>query len=297
MNPIVWCGLNHAATAFFYPNPGGGTPSADQTLVGPITGQSLIWRYGVDEDYDPDALTARPLHIFLHGQASSEDAFFTSVWPQVLVAFADFQSNPATGLENGVWVSLRAQDSWYTNNAASEISYSEPGAWPIETMIIDELIPHLENHFVLNGVIFVHGFSMGGFGAGKLSLKHRDVFRGASLWQPPRVNSVVANWPVNFPTEFASIFSSSNTKVDLNTWQQICDVQRAVIISEAYPMYCMKGSGDPGLVAFNNAIVAVQGFGITLEVATAITTAHNLSQMADDGFAPLAIWLQDRITP
>ena len=285
--------------SFMYPNPGSGNASGDMTFVGPATNQSIVWRYGVDAAYDPDDDgTLYPILLFLHGQNSNEDAGMTAVWPQVKAANTAFAGNPATGMRTCIFVTVRAgANSWYTNNTASQSGFSTPGAFPIETMIVDELIAHILQHFRCNGVILLSGFSMGGFGAGELALRHRDVFRAVSLWQPPRVDSTAANWPGAFPTEYADIFSSSSARVDAHSWVQICDVQRAAIISEAYPMYCMLGSGDPGRVTWQNAINKVAGYGITLTSATATTTMHDLAQMADDGFAPLAIWYQQRIAP
>lgn len=286
-------GASALAQSFFYPNPGGGTPSADMTFVGPVTGQTITWRYAVDAAYDPsDAGTTYAVFLFLHGQGSNEDAGMTSVWPQVQAANTAFALNPANGMEPVVFVTMRAGDSWYTDNTASQSGFSTPGAFPIETMIVDELIPHVRRHFRCNGINILGGFSMGGFGSGELALRHRDVFAATSLWQPPRVDSTVFNWSVSAAADYANIFSSSNARVNAHSWVQICDVERAAIISEAYPMYCMKGSGDPGLAAWQNAINKVAGFGITLTQATATTTMHSLAQMADDGFAPLAQWYQ-----
>lgn len=294
---LAAAGANALEQSWKYPNPGAGTPSGDLTFVGQATGQTITWRYAVDAAYDP-ATTPRPVLLFLHGQASSEDAAMTAVWPQVLVANTAFAGNPATGMEPIIFATVRALDSWYTNNAAADVGFNEPGAWPIETIIMDELLPHIARHFNTDGRVLLGGFSMGGFGAGALALRHRQNIRATSLWQPPRVDSSVFNWSVSAPADYAAIFDSSNAKVDAHSWVQICDVDRAAIIAEAYPMYCMLGSGDPGNAAWQNAINKVAGFGITLASATATTTMHSLSQMADDGFAPLAIWYQaEGLTP
>jgi S-formylglutathione hydrolase FrmB len=65
---------------------------------------------------------------------------------------------------------------------------SRDGKWPLETVIVKDLIPHID---VTYRTIesregrAVDGFSMGGFGAAHLVFKFPDVFGVASIMAPP----------------------------------------------------------------------------------------------------------------
>jgi endo-1,4-beta-xylanase len=58
------------------------------------------------------------------------------------------------------------------------------GRWPIETVIVDELIPHVDAAYrTVNGRDgrCIEGQSMGGFGAAHLGFKHPDLFGAISI--------------------------------------------------------------------------------------------------------------------
>lgn len=61
---------------------------------------------------------------------------------------------------------------------------SKDGAVPMETMVIKELIPHIDATFrtlaTRNGRI-IEGFSMGGYGAARLGFKHPQLFGAVSI--------------------------------------------------------------------------------------------------------------------
>ncbi|MBT9583755.1 esterase family protein [bacterium] len=61
---------------------------------------------------------------------------------------------------------------------------SKDGASPVETVFIQELIPHVDKNYRTissrEGRI-LEGFSMGGYGAGRIGLKHPDLFAGISM--------------------------------------------------------------------------------------------------------------------
>lgn len=63
-------------------------------------------------------------------------------------------------------------------------SDSKDGSAPVETVVITELIPHIDKNFrtiaAREGRI-LEGFSMGGYGAGRLGFKHSNLFTGISM--------------------------------------------------------------------------------------------------------------------
>jgi len=61
---------------------------------------------------------------------------------------------------------------------------SKDGTVPMETVLIKDLIPHIDQSFRTipkAGGRMVEGFSMGGYGAARLGLKHHRIFRAASI--------------------------------------------------------------------------------------------------------------------
>ncbi len=59
---------------------------------------------------------------------------------------------------------------------------SKDGRYPVEKVLVNELIPDLKNHFNFRPdrvKPMIAGFSMGGYGAGRLYFKYPDLFSGA----------------------------------------------------------------------------------------------------------------------
>lgn len=72
----------------------------------------------------------------------------------------------ANGLPHGMWCD------------------SKNGVTPLESMVIHDLIPHIDGNFrtiATRQGRLIEGFSMGGYGAGRLGLKFAEKFRGLSM--------------------------------------------------------------------------------------------------------------------
>src|SRR5271166_6585876 len=85
---------------------------------------------------------------------------------------------------------------------------SKDGKWPLETVIIKDLIPHIDATYrtiAAREGRAVNGFSMGGFGAAHLGFKYPDVFGVDSIMAPPLVEPGLSGLPAQawgrlFPT-------------------------------------------------------------------------------------------------
>jgi S-formylglutathione hydrolase FrmB len=79
-------------------------------------------------------------------------------WPEMIIVYPN-------GLPDGMWVN------------------SKDGRTPIETIVIQELIPHIDRMFRTqanrSGRV-IEGHSMGGYGALRLGMKYPDLFSGLS---------------------------------------------------------------------------------------------------------------------
>ena len=71
-----------------------------------------------------------------------------------------------------------------TGLQASMYVDSKDGAYPVESVIVNELIPHIESTYRVipnREMRAIDGFSMGGFGAAHLGFKHPEIFGTISL--------------------------------------------------------------------------------------------------------------------
>lgn len=135
-------------------------------LVGrPVSFHALMPPY-----YDTEPARRYPVVYWLHGSDGGaggipmlsqfyRDAMVNGQMPHAIVIMAN-------GLPNSMWCD------------------SKDGASPVESMIIGELIPHVDRTFrtiASRAGRIVEGFSMGGQGAGRFGLKYADLFRACSL--------------------------------------------------------------------------------------------------------------------
>jgi enterochelin esterase-like enzyme len=112
-----------------------------------------------------DATKRYPVIYFLHGIGGTESA-----------DAAGFSGLVAKGIEKGEIAPVLVV---FPNGGASGYR------GPVETMIIDELIPRIDQDYpTLNSPESraIAGFSMGGAGAVRLSLLHPELFAAAASW-------------------------------------------------------------------------------------------------------------------
>ena len=119
--------------------------------------------------YDTDKEKRFPVLYWLHGTGGGRGGIApVSAWfdaairegkiPPMLVVFPN-------GLATSMWCD------------------SEDGRVPMETVVVKELVPHIDATFrtiATREARLIEGFSMGGYGAARLGLKYPDVFAGFS---------------------------------------------------------------------------------------------------------------------
>lgn len=111
-----------------------------------------------------------PVVYWLHGSGDGtlgipalaqlfDNAMAAGAMPPAIVVFPN-------GLPHGMWCD------------------SKDGRTPVESMLIDDLIPHIDatqRTIAAREGRIIEGFSMGGYGAGRLGLKHHHLFRAISM--------------------------------------------------------------------------------------------------------------------
>lgn len=122
------------------------------------------------EIYDADTLRRFPVLYWLHGSGGGvpgvrrlvthfDAAIRGGQTPPMLVVFVN-------GLTNSMWCD------------------SKDGRVPMETVVITELVPHIDATFrtiASRDGRLIEGLSMGGYGAARLGLKHHDLFGAVSI--------------------------------------------------------------------------------------------------------------------
>jgi len=159
-------------------------PAAAQWTTPPVTAPGLEYR----TFWSPAAIATVSFHVYLPPEyhADPEARFPTLYWlhgsgspiagiPQIRSRFANAMADgriPPMVLvfPNGMGASM-----WCD---------SRDGAVPMESVVIDDLIPHVDATFRTvagrRGRI-VEGFSMGGAGGGRFGLRRPDLFAGISM--------------------------------------------------------------------------------------------------------------------
>ncbi len=141
-----------------------------RTFESAAIGQEVSYHIFVPQPYDNMEEEDFPVLYWLHGGGGGlpgipvlsqhfAQAMQAGLIPVMLVVFPN-------GLELGMWV------DW------------KDGSVPMETIVIHELIPHIDETFRTiadrSGRI-VEGFSMGGYGAARFAFKHHELFSAASI--------------------------------------------------------------------------------------------------------------------
>jgi len=115
-----------------------------------------------------------PVLYYLHGAGGNESGSPRTLVPKLLEAHRAGALPPfLVVFPNG------GQSTWYAD--------SHDGKLPIETMIIRELVPHIDATFRTltdRSGRAISGMSMGGFGAITLAMKHPDLFSSVVAYAP-----------------------------------------------------------------------------------------------------------------
>lgn len=135
-----------------------------------LIGRPVSFHALMPPSYDTESDRRYPVLYWLHGSDGGtggipmlsqfyHDAMVNGQMPHAIVVMAN-------GLPNSMWCD------------------SKDGTSPVESIIIGELIPHVDRTFrtiASRAGRIVEGFSMGGQGAGRFGLKYADLFRACSL--------------------------------------------------------------------------------------------------------------------
>ena len=160
-----------------------------QSFTGPITGDTVLFNIYLPAGYDA-ASTGFSVVYHLHGiggnqggnQNTTVPAAFASALQMGLISEKYIIVFP-NGLVNSMWAD------------------SKNSLKPVETHIVQELIPYVDAHFkTLAGREnrYIQGFSMGGFGAAKFIAKYPELFQSCVVF-----DGALHNWQTLKTTQAA----------------------------------------------------------------------------------------------
>jgi len=150
------------------------------------------------QPYDADQERRFPVLYWLHGSGGSSAGAAAQVARRYSEAMRDGKIPPMilvfpNGLPRGMWC------DW------------KDGSVKLETMFIEELIPHIDGAFRTvakrEGRI-IDGFSMGGYGAARLGFKHPHLFAAVSLLGAGPLQAELTETPRAGPRERERLLST-----------------------------------------------------------------------------------------
>jgi len=150
-----------------WPNPQTPADTQFKTFKSPtLAGQEVSYLLWTPPGYDESDQAKRyPVAYFLHGGGGNYSHMPEAFLPQAAEAMKAGTLPPFLGIVvNGL------PSSFYVD--------SKDGSTPVESILMKDLLPHVDATYRTNGVRLIEGFSMGGRGATYLAFKYPDKFRG-----------------------------------------------------------------------------------------------------------------------
>lgn len=155
---------------------------------------TISYHIFVPEVYDLDSTRQLPVVYWLHGTGAGtrnipqlaaclDTAIRKGTVPPLLMVFPN-------GLVNSLWVD------------------SKDGSVPMETVIMKELLPHIDTNYrtvASQQGRMIEGFSMGGYGAARLGFKYPGIFGAVSILSGGPLQQEFLETPLATPEERARV--------------------------------------------------------------------------------------------
>ena len=130
-----------------------------------ILGEHITYSLFMPADYESNTEASYPVIYFLHGFGESS----TKDWTKYMNVIASLEESQ--GVQPMIYVFPNGYNSYYSN--------TYDGKFPYMDMFINELVPYIDANYRTvadrehRGIM---GYSMGGFGAMVLAMKHPETF-------------------------------------------------------------------------------------------------------------------------
>ncbi len=248
-----------------------------QSFVGPISGDTVAFNIYLPAGYDTSA-SGYPVVYHLHGlggtqggnQNVSVPAVFNNALQAGLIAEQYIIVFP-NGLTNSMWAD------------------SKSGLKPVETHVVEELIPYVDTHFKTladRANRYVQGFSMGGFGAANYIAKYPQLFQSAVLF-----DGALHSWQTllaNRPEIAEEIYDNDEAWFnEFSSWAFF--KQNAAALADSVCLRIVVGELTQYNQSFRDSLIA---WGMPHEYIVT-TCAHNLGCLFNQEGANSAVFQED----
>lgn len=140
-----------------------------------------------------------PVLYFLHGYGENYADGAKRVGPKIMTKVGEFIIVGVNGTNS-------LGGSFYANSPVT-------GNW--EDMVVKDVVGYVDQNYrtlAKSESRGIFGFSMGGFGAMNIALKHPDVFKavcavGPGLWDKNGLKDAMEDWDYTFETSYGAAFS------------------------------------------------------------------------------------------
>lgn len=241
------------------------------TFSSPAVGQPVGYSIFLPRSYEQDTLRRYPVIYWLHGKGGDESA---ATW---ISSYLRSAINAGTIPETIMVFVNGAEQSFYSD--------SYDGAIPVETMIIRDLIGHIDGSYrtlAERRGRALEGFSMGGFGALKFAAKYPEMFASVNVYgaafgdpQDPPIDPV---WSEIMFAGDAGLYTS-------NTPEYWLERNRERILAEGLQLRVVVGDADPTLQSNLRMLDVLNGLGLPHEskVLRGVRHAPRSYYLSEDG--------------
>lgn len=203
------------------------------SLVGSITGKTLEYSVYIP----PGSGTKLPVVYWLHGRIHPQvelDAHRSTY----IAAYLERAARAGTMPPSLVVFPDAGRSSFYSDSA--------DGLWPIETMIVKELLPLIDATYPTAGTRasrVLMGFSMGGFGALKLAAKYSDLFVAVVAYGAPHLDARQGMGRQEQEV-FQRVFGGDPRHLRENTAGHLFPLHRSAVLDSGLRVRLVAGGAD-----------------------------------------------------
>jgi enterochelin esterase-like enzyme len=209
----------------------GGASAAHETFTGKVSGKAIDYAIELPASYSAGQ-RRYPVIYWLHGKGGDERrAAHVARFSSAAVAAGQLPESIIVFPNGG-------KDSFYTNDPS--------GAWPIETMLIEDLVPQIDQKYRTlpeRGARMLMGFSMGGFGALKFAAKYPERFGAVVAYGAPRLD---ASLGMRGPDAkiFEAVFAGDAARFEQNTPSYLFRKNRDRVTAQKLAVRLVGGGAD-----------------------------------------------------
>jgi enterochelin esterase-like enzyme len=230
--PANWLDPNHAEP------PG----THYRTFKSPVAGSEVSYLVYLPPAYEANPAKRYPVVYWLHGYGGNQRAGMVFVGPLDAAIRAGKAPAMIAVLVNGL--------------PASFYCDSMDGKWPIDSVIVKDLIPHIDQTYrtlAKRETRAVEGFSMGGYGAAHLGFKHPELFGMVSIGSGAFTDS--AEWfPPNAPETGRRMMLRNGPKAYFEATDLATVISKNVDAIRGKTVVRMRVGGDDTLLPNNRAV-------------------------------------------